>query len=61
MKDKIVEIYEEMTTNIEIANRQAKMVQAQLSRIERKLFTKQENFEFLLGLTRDMLGKDVKF
>ncbi len=49
------EIWEEMTMSIKIANRQTKMVQAQLSRIEKKLFTKQENTDFLLGLVKDMV------
>ena len=51
------EIWEEMTTNVKIRNRQVKMVQAQLARIEKKLFTKQENIDFLLESVKDMVRK----
>ena len=53
------EIWEEMTTSIKINNRQMKMVQDQLARLEKKLFTEQENTDFLLGLARDMV-KDTQ-
>ena len=32
------------------------MVQAQLARIEKKLFTERENRDFLLGLVKDMVA-----
>ncbi len=35
------------------------MVQAQFARIEKKLFTKQENFDFMLGLARDMIEEEI--
>ena len=49
------EIWEEMTMSVKVANRQTKMVQAQFARIEKKLFTKQESVDFLLGLVKDMV------
>ncbi len=48
------EIWEEMTADVKVRNRQAKMVQAQLARIEKKLFTELETIEFLVGLVKDM-------
>ena len=59
MKDEIVAIYEEMTTNVKVNNRQMKMIQAQFTRIEKKLFTEQENRDFLLELVKDM-AKDPR-
>ena len=53
------EIWNEMTMSVKAANRQTKMVQAQLARIEKKLFTEQESRDFLLGLVRDMV-KDTR-
>ncbi|KKM80560.1 hypothetical protein LCGC14_1338670 [marine sediment metagenome] len=49
------EIWNEMTMSIKAANRQTKMVQAQIARIEKKLFTEQESKDFLLRLVKDMV------
>jgi hypothetical protein len=48
-------IWEEMTTSVRVANQRDKMIQMQLARLEKKLFTKQENMDFLLGLVKDMV------
>jgi len=48
-----------MTAGVKVSNRQMKMIQAQLTRIEKKLFTEQENTDFLLGQAKDMV-KDAR-
>jgi hypothetical protein len=53
------EIWEEMMTDTKRANRTDKMVNARFSRIEKKLFTEQENVDFLLELVKDM-AKDAR-
>ena len=49
------EIWEEMTMDVKRANRTDKMVNERFSRIEKKLFTEQENIDFLLGLIKDVV------
>jgi len=48
-------IWEEMTEDVRRANRTDKMNNERFSRIEKKLFTEQENIDFLLGLVKDMV------
>ncbi len=55
MKDETVVIYEEMTETVKHVNKTDKMFNARCSRIEKKLFTEQENIDFLLGLVKDMV------
>lgn len=47
-------IWDEMLTDIETRNRGMKMIQTQIGRIERKLFTDKENMAFLKELVEDM-------
>ena len=54
------EIWEEMTTDVKRANRTDKMNNERFSRLEKKLFTEQENVDFLLGLVLGVVGEDVK-
>ena len=49
------EIWEEMTADVKRANRTDKMTNERFFRIEKKLFTEQENMDFLLGLVKDMM------
>lgn len=49
------EIWEEMTADVRRANLTDKMVNERFSRIEKKLFTEQENIDFILGLVKDIV------
>ncbi len=51
-------IWDEMLTDIKARNRVTKMVQARLGRIERKLFTSEENRAFFMELVVSMLKED---
>ncbi|KKL19305.1 hypothetical protein LCGC14_2466770 [marine sediment metagenome] len=53
------EIWEEMTADIKRTNRTDKMTNERFSRIEKKLFTEQENIDFLLELVKDMVGEKL--
>ena len=51
-------IWDEMLTDVKARNRATKMVQAQLGRINSKLFTDKENRAFLPELVEGMLKED---
>ena len=51
-------IWEEMQSDIQARNRAMKMIQTQIGRIDRKLFTDKENMAFLKELVENMSKED---